>query len=137
MGIRKQYKQYQSALLGLVKKTNKGNMIARQIPLIQGFIDFMGEENVMTNGTKFKIGDKIICVQTPAGPVKPNIKKGERAVLKENTNGGIPGIMKAEAYFHVKNTSKKYCYWEEDNECYAKEEANLEETIERECKVLN
>ena len=134
---------YISNIYGLVNKTKRGNVSSIQMSFIHELLAlFEGrilvrKENLMTNGTKFKIGDKIICVKTPLGPVKPNIRKGDKAVLTKNPTVNPNSSITAQAYFYVKGSTRKYCYWEEDNECYAKEEANLEETIERECKVLN
>jgi len=89
-----------------------------------------GKENMMSDGLKFNIGDKIICVKTPKGNANPNLKKGDIAEVVASKKG-----MLAILAFKTKK-DKYYCYWKEDDDCYKLTGGNLKGAIERECMVL-
>lgn len=89
---------------------------------IRGDGGFKMTINTERSGKKLKVGDKILCIETPTKAHKPNIKKGLYAVM-EKAQQTPPGSTSSSLRLRIlgktgKPTKKTYAYWAEDSDCY-------------------
>ena len=100
-------------------------------------------------GTKFKKGDKVLCVERPRHAGKTTaIKVGDKAILEkcrgEEKKDPLGVVLEPTHRWRVyrkgsvtKKTKKTYCYWEHDDECYVPiAGSTLEAQIRIESKIL-
>ncbi len=94
--------------------------------------------DIELSGKKYKIGDRIKCIETPLGPHDPRIKKGNYAVVHKakdfDPHKAEPVLM----FVIEGKKNKKYAYWIVDDHCYtlAPKVGTLEAVIEREVEKL-
>lgn len=86
----------------------------------------------------FKKGDKLLCIETPSGPVNPNIKKGMTGIVIKTPNSMSSGAELAIQIIGKKGPIKKYyALCESDATCYKKiKEADIDSIIEQEIMAL-